>query len=394
MKKSHIKFNLIDNKKFHDQLENRSESVLHYKTMRGMMHIIQKYTDPSGWMFRDLPTKDDGKCYYPLFLREPFSLKDIDFCKFIDPKHLRLMQEKKIIPLVVMVTELWVLFKSEPKGIFKNSPYYNVINRLEQNGINEEDVVWLTCDKYQSQDQRIKAKFIHFDYFLEQQKTLPNEFLKLDSIEKKYISMAQGVHRHHRYGMTYQLYHHDLLSSGLVSCPLYENFSYISVNQMTNDYMKKFRHFNENYFEEWKKQLPYEIDQKQNLHQYRKDEGHLFKHIFLSLVNETHQPDDRVFITEKTYRCINYCRPFVINGDKGSLRYLKEMGFKTFGEFWDESYDDEQHDHLRIEKIVGIVKKVCQMSNEQLMAQYNQMLPILEHNYNVLKNYEQFEKLN
>ena len=93
------------------------------------------------------------------------------------------------------------------------------------------------------------------------------------------------------------------------------------------------------------------------MHHLRSDEGHLFKKVFLIISNETHQPDDTVFITEKTYRCINYCRPFLINGDRGSLRYLKEMGFKTFSSFWDESYDDEKSDQARISKITAILKK-------------------------------------
>jgi hypothetical protein len=162
----------------------------------------------------------------------------------------------------------------------------------------------------------------------------------------------------------------------------------------TDDYMKKLQMFDEDVFEKWKKQLPYKIDGKENLHQRRWDESHLFKDVFLLLVNETHQPDDRVFITEKTYRAINYCRPFIINGDKGSLTYLKEMGFKTFDQFWDESYDDEESDHVRITKITEVVRDICHRSNEELLTQYNDMLPILRHNYSILKNYEQWNQLN
>ena len=130
-----------------------------------------------------------------------------------------------------------------------------------------------------------------------------------------------------------------------------------------------------------------------NLHQDGRDESHLFRNTFLNLVNETHQQDDLVFITEKTYRSINYCRPFVINGDRGSLRYLKDMGFKTFDKFWDESYDEETSDHARITKLIELVTHITSRSERELLDLFDEMLPVIEHNYKQLKNIKQWSKL-
>ena len=376
---STIKFNLINNKSFHNKLENK---------------IPNEPVDASNSVFDGLSLDLDGKCYYPLFLREPFSLKDFDFCKLIDPEHLQQLKDREIIPLVCMLSESWKLFNFEPNRIFRNSAYFNIIDQLEKNNIKEEDVVWLTCDKYMRQDPRIKAKFIHFDFFLEQQKVLKNKFLPLTKIKHRYLSMAQGVPRHHRYAMTYQLYKNNLLEHGAVSCSAYENFHYNTRPGTTDEYMSKLENFKQTVFDSFKQSLPHTIDNQINIHQVGNDESHLFENVFVNLVNETHQPDDRVFITEKTYRAINYCRPFIINGDKGSLTYLKEMGFKTFDQFWDESYDDEESDHVRITKITEVVRDICHRSNEELLTQYNDMLPILRHNYSILKNYEQWNQLN
>jgi hypothetical protein len=308
-----------------------------------------------------------------------------------------------------MLSESWKLFNFEPNRIFRNSAYFNIIDQLEKNNIKEEDVVWLTCDKYMRQDPRIKAKFIHFDFFLEQQKVFENKFLPLTEIKHKYLSMAQGVARHHRYAITYQLYKNNLLEHGAVSCSAYENFHYNTRPGTTDEYINRLENYNEQTFEKFKNLLPLTIDSKStqieipdwgsdpdpiNLHQNGRDESHLFKNVFLNVVNETHQPDDTVFITEKTYRSINYCRPFIINGDTGSLQYLKEMGFKTFNKFWDESYDDEISDHARIVKIIDVVKEITSHTETELLDLFQDMLPVLEHNYNVLKNYEQWSKLN
>jgi len=376
---STIKFNLINNKLFHKKLENKKSN---------------EPVDASNSVFVKLILDPAGKCYYPFFLREPFSLKDFDFCKLIDPEHLQQLKDREIIPLVCMLSESWPLFNLEPTRIFRNSAYFNIIDQLEKNNIKEEDVVWLTCNKYMTQDPRIKAKFIHFDFFLEQQKVLENKFLRLTEIKHKYLSMAQGVPRHHRYAMTYQLYKNNLLEHGVVSCSAYENFHYNTRPGTTDEYMSKLENFEQTVFDSFKQSLPHTIDNQINIHQVGNDESHLFENVFVNLVNETHQPDNTVFITEKTYRSINYCRPFIINGDTGSLQYLKEMGFKTFDKCWDESYDTEKNDHEKINKITKIIQHICGLDHARLMTLYESMLPVLEHNYNVLKNYEQWSKLN
>ena len=374
-----VKFNLINNKSFHDKLESKK---------------LNEPVDASNSVFAKLSLNPTGKCYYPFFLREPYSLKDFNFCELIDPEHLQQLQDKKIIPLVCMISESWPLFDYRPGRFFDRSPYYNVINQLEKNNIKEEDVVWVSCNRYQIKDPRIKSNFIHFDFFLEQQKVLENEFLPLTKIKHKYLSMAQGNHRHHRYAMTYMLFKNKLLQHGAISCTDYKNFHYNVRKETTDEYLSKLKNFDQETFNSFKHSLPYEIDGQINLHQFENDESHLFENVFVNLVNETHQPDDIVLITEKTYRSINYCRPFIINGDCGSLQYLKEIGFKTFDKFWDESYDTEKSDHVKINKITQIIEYICELDHTQLMTLYESMLPILEHNYKVLKNYEQWSKLN
>ena len=46
-----------------------------------------------------------------------------------------------------------------------------------------------------------------------------------------------------------------------------------------------------------------------------------------------------MFPTEKTWRSLNYGRPFVINGPKFSIKHLQDLGFETFSDYWSEDYD-------------------------------------------------------
>jgi hypothetical protein len=46
-----------------------------------------------------------------------------------------------------------------------------------------------------------------------------------------------------------------------------------------------------------------------------------------------------VFITEKTFKPIAFQHPFMIFGNAGTLKHLKKLGFETYENLFDESYD-------------------------------------------------------
>ena len=108
--------------------------------------------------------------------------------------------------------------------------------------------------------------------------------------------------------------------------------------------------------------------------------------------SETKKMHDGVYTTEKTWKPIAYGSPFLINGDNGSLDYLHKQGFKTFHEFWDESYD-HMNDVNKIKQIRDIVKKICSMDVNQINALYEKMIPILEHNRQTLIKNTQHDNL-
>ena len=114
-------------------------------------------------------------------------------------------------------------------------------------------------------------------------------------------------------------------------------------------------------------------------------ESDLFKGVFCPVVNECDFPDPTANISEKTLLPIKCKKPFVLVGQPGSLEYAKKLGFKTFSEFWDESYDLETNHEQRFIKVFNTIDYIDSFSIEQLEEMYNQMMPILEHNYNNLK---------
>jgi hypothetical protein len=115
------------------------------------------------------------------------------------------------------------------------------------------------------------------------------------------------------------------------------------------------------------------------------DENYVFRDIFLWVAGETYIPDGHTKFSEKTVKAILYERPFVSYGNPGILKYLKKFGFRTFSDYWDESYDDIKDDDIKIEKISLIIQDLCKKDLTELNKMYINMKPILQHNKKLLQ---------
>jgi hypothetical protein len=86
------------------------------------------------------------------------------------------------------------------------------------------------------------------------------------------------------------------------------------------------------------------------------------------------------YLSEKTFKAILMKRPFVILGGPGSLAKLHDLGFRTFDQFWDESYDQETDPNQRIKQVLAITQSICQLSVSELQKLCRDMADILEYN--------------
>jgi hypothetical protein len=84
-------------------------------------------------------------------------------------------------------------------------------------------------------------------------------------------------------------------------------------------------------------------------------------------------------------------QPFIIQSCKGSLEYLRRYGFKTFGEFWDESYD-QADDSTRTYEIGKLLQDINSMSQKEKASLQSAVSTTVEYNYQWFYSAE-FEKL-
>jgi len=97
----------------------------------------------------------------------------------------------------------------------------------------------------------------------------------------------------------------------------------------------------------------------------------------VSVVLETVVDSSKIHLTEKILRAMACAHPFVLAAGPGALKYLRSYGFQTFGEFWDESYDEETDTVLRLKKIINTMQQIQNLSPDdwqkiQCIADYNQ----------------------
>lgn len=110
----------------------------------------------------------------------------------------------------------------------------------------------------------------------------------------------------------------------------------------------------------------------------------LYKHFFCEVVCETFFTGQTFYMTEKIFRPIIAKRPFLLQGPTNFLKNLRSLGFQTFSNWWDEGYDESPAD-ARYQTFKFALDYIAEQSNATLDAWYNEMQPVLEHNYQVLQ---------
>lgn len=103
---------------------------------------------------------------------------------------------------------------------------------------------------------------------------------------------------------------------------------------------------------------------------------------YLYIVTETwFLEKETLFLSEKTFKPITFLQPFIIIGSPGTLDLLRRLGYKTFNDFWDESYDDELDHNKRLYKVIETARSIISKTPEELSKMMVSMQPILEHNF-------------
>ena len=141
--------------------------------------------------------------------------------------------------------------------------------------------------------------------------------------------------------------------------------------------------------------LPLILDGENEINQMCSDEGNInrpyYQNSLVSLVTETNFDRAEVTLTEKSFKPLKEKHPFIIVGVPGCLKGLRELGYKTFSDFWDESYDTIDDLYPRLRKLDEVLQYIGSWDHNKILEFRRQVKPILEHNYQVLKNSSRYD---
>lgn len=121
------------------------------------------------------------------------------------------------------------------------------------------------------------------------------------------------------------------------------------------------------------------------------DQNVLYHSIALDLVNETVYNYPYPCVTEKTLRPIACKRMFMIVGPPGMLALLQSLGFQTFGDVIDESYDAIQDPNDRFVAVMAAFEEFCRRPLASVTDWMHQHHTRFEQNFSVLQNLKQTE---
>jgi nucleoside-diphosphate-sugar epimerase len=189
--------------------------------------------------------------------------------------------------------------------------------------------------------------------------------------ESKYLFLSYNRNqRYHRLLMCSDLLKLNLIEDGLISIGDFEYKEYSTIHP---------------HIKELKKIVPVEIDKSLDINWANDITTSNFENTFLSLVTETHVDNNIMFLSEKIWKPIYMGHPFLVLGNPHTLKKLKEMGYKTFDKWWDESYDNDLSVEVRSHKIANIINLFKDKSVDDLIVIRKEMEETIKHNQDLLR---------
>jgi hypothetical protein len=238
----------------------------------------------------------------------------------------------------------------------------------------------------------------------------PNiEFVPPATTEKKFLySCLNGVARTHRKTLMALLYKNKLVDKGMLSYyPDYHTANTKASTSVETDKSLIFRttvplsQVNENLSlcrqskllqVEYTDQLSIAIKSSTIVGEPNSAESRwqadFLQQSLVYIITETVGDYPYPFITEKTWKSMVSHMPFMIVGARNSLKFLVDCGFKTFSDFWDESYDTKDSVYKRCSIIVDNLKYLNKQDWQELSIQ---MQPIIKHNFDHLSTFREKE---
>lgn len=202
----------------------------------------------------------------------------------------------------------------------------------------------------------------------------------------------------HRYSVVTQLFKYR--KNGILTCAKNGSYSEWYQNWVEENFLEEYPELSDTYKNEIKPNLPLTYDDGINPeidNPASNEWGKIDKYYqsYLYVVTETFfegkaQGEDTLFLSEKIFKPIIFFQPFVVFGRPGTIKLLNSLGYKTFGDYIDESYDSIEDDKKRLYAAIKSIKRFIKIPQERKKFLMRKMQPLFMHNYSRLKENHDF----
>jgi len=238
----------------------------------------------------------------------------------------------------------------------------------------------VTVETHDSKFEDFKINHLLLGIFNSVNRYIPNEFDK-NIDHAKFVGTLLGRSNPTRIRLAYELDQQFANDNFTVFQP---NLNQVirEYGAFTEIYSKEFAWLSAKQFDQDLVSTHYSgmIDWPQSCTAY----GQVWNQFQIEIVSETDAVSDFWF-TEKTARCLATGKPFVLVAGQGSLSNLQKMGFKTYGDVIDESYDRAVTPTQRIVQILASLRELYHSEDKSNKIQ--QMYQQAQYNIEFYKQY-------
>lgn len=321
-------------------------------------------------------------------------------------KGIDIVKDGSVVKIIPPFTRVAISTVQEPICVTGDYFYHENINineKLEIAGANIDRVCWVSGDYFapEKNTSNIKTFFVpgwnHF--YWEEKYEISDEVIDSRTFDHTFLSFNR-IHKPHRMYFLLRLRELGMMENNLISCAktmdgetFEEHIEWlVSDKENWRDVYDKYNLVNKDKLRteanSFMKELPLVLDVEDF-----QDNGCFFddtvwssasfyQNSFMSVLTESSAVGPGCYISEVIFKAIVFMHPFMIIGQPRTLEVLREWGFDTFDDVFDNSYDLEDDMFKRIEMVLQQMEIINQLSPEELKEKTLELKDRLVYNKN------------
>lgn len=99
-----------------------------------------------------------------------------------------------------------------------------------------------------------------------------------------------------------------------------------------------------------------------------------------NIITETTCDNNSLNLTEKSFKGIANCHPYLVIGDVNTHKHIKDLGFELYEDLIDYSFDSINDSEIRLNSALKEVKRIYNIGGNGILEWYKKNIDKIEHN--------------